>query len=150
MSDFFIADLHLGEGRIAKARGFGSPGDMDALIAKHWAERIGPSDGVWVLGDVGRVGGLDQLAGLPGEKHLIAGNCDDLARIIGRGVFAWVGVSKRLGPLLLSHMPVHPSLLKGGLINVHGHLHSRRLGDPRYRCVSAEQVGYAPVPLETG
>ena len=150
MSVFFIADLHLGEARIAKARGFESSKAMDALIAKHWAERIGPGDMIWVLGDVGRAGGLGQLAAWPGEKHLIGGNCDDLARILARGAFASVHVAKRLGPWVLSHVPVHPSLLGGGLTNVHGHLHGRRILDARYICVSAEQVGYAPTMLEVG
>jgi calcineurin-like phosphoesterase family protein len=50
--------------------------------------------------------------------------------------------------ILLTHIPVHPSQLRRGVLNVHGHLHARTINDPRYVCVSLEQTGFRPVRLD--
>jgi calcineurin-like phosphoesterase family protein len=59
-----------------------------------------------------------------------------------------VQVAKWLPGILLTHIPVHPSELRRGVLNVHGHLHARSVGDARYVCVSLEQTNFSPVPLE--
>jgi calcineurin-like phosphoesterase family protein len=66
--------------------------------------------------------------------------------------------------LILTHVPVHESQLARWYMNVHGHLHTKRVmkpaelqldgttlagnPDPRYVCVSAELVELTPVPFD--
>lgn len=79
--------------------------------------------------------------------------------------------------LVLTHVPVHENQLSRWYMNVHGHLHTKRVmreqkyicretmaseghlyhagysasvpePDPRYVCVSAEQIDLTPVPFD--
>lgn len=51
---------------------------------------------------------------------------------------------------ILTHIPVHPYQLEYRFkYNIHGHMHSKALDDPRYICVSAERVNLTPIPYET-
>jgi calcineurin-like phosphoesterase family protein len=120
---------------------------MDAEIIRRWNQSVTESDLVYVLGDVGRGANARSVRLLAGRKRLVVGNGDDPALIASLGVFESVSVAKWLPGLLLTHIPVHPSQL-GRRINVHGHLHARRIDDPRYVCVSVEQTGFAPLPLD--
>jgi calcineurin-like phosphoesterase family protein len=45
-------------------------------------------------------------------------------------------------------VPVHPTQLRAGARNIHGHLHARAIDDPRYVCVSLEQTDFRPVPID--
>lgn len=146
---FVIADLHLGDDRLcARTRTqFATLREMEEVIAYRWNAVVKPKDTIYVLGDVGHVGSIEIMRELPGEKHLVAGNCDRLGGLIASRLFRSVSVVRCLPGALLTHIPVHFGLLRGRTINVHGHLHSTQIDDPRYRCVSAEQTGYAPVPL---
>lgn len=65
--------------------------------------------------------------------------------------------------MILSHIPIHEASLGRFGCNIHGHTHSNRVRlptginpetgeiiygdkiDPRYFCVSAEQIDYAPI-----
>lgn len=81
MTTWLTSDLHLGHANIIRycGRPFGDVGHMDAELVRRWCERVMPEDVVWVLGDVamGRITeSLAKVAGLPGEKHLVAGNHD--------------------------------------------------------------------------
>ncbi|MBX7501361.1 hypothetical protein K3181_07900 [Qipengyuania sp. YG27] len=120
---------------------------MEEVIACRWNAVVHPKDTVYVLGDVGHVGSVEIMRELSGEKHLVAGNCDRLGGLIASSLFRSITVAKWLPGVLLTHIPVHASQLRGAMINVHGHLHSGRIGDSRYRCVSVEQIDYSPVPL---
>lgn len=48
---------------------------------------------------------------------------------------------------ILTHIPVHMDQFTRFKGNIHGHLHTKRIDDPRYFCVSAEQVNLTPVPI---
>ena len=61
--------------------------------------------------------------------------------------------------LVLSHSPLHESQLSRWYMNVHGHLHTKRVmkydegnrwdvPDPRYVNVSCEQLDLTPVPFD--
>ena len=142
-----IADLHFGDSRTCRSRSFHGPQDMERVISRCWNETVQPEDTVFVLGDIGKQSEYGKIGHLNGAKHLIAGNTDDLYAIAAAGLFDSISIARWLPGYLLTHIPVHPSQLKGKTINVHGHLHSANVGDARYRCVSVEQTGYAPVPL---
>ena len=149
MTVFVIADLHLGDDRLhRKARAqFATLREMEDEIAYRWNAVVQPRDTIYVLGDVGHVSSVEMIRELSGEKHLVAGNCDRLGRLIASRLFRSVTVAKWLPGALLTHIPVHASQLRGATVTVHGHLHSARLDDPRYRCVSVEQTDFSPVPL---
>ncbi|MBU8579551.1 metallophosphoesterase family protein [Brevibacterium luteolum] len=76
---FFTSDLHLGHDFVARTRGFDSADEHDAAILDAWASTVGARDQVWVLGDLTMSDhrrAIEQIAKLPGTKHLIAGNHD--------------------------------------------------------------------------
>lgn len=156
MTVFVIADLHLGDeslcGRRAvsgrrRKRPFANATAMAREIASRWIATVGVDDSVYILGDVGRPRHVQMLSSLPGSKHLVAGNGDDLAAMTASGWFASVSVAKWMPGLLLTHIPVHPGQLRSGSINAHGHLHGAEVGDDRYCCVSVEHTGFAPLPI---
>jgi calcineurin-like phosphoesterase family protein len=120
---------------------------MDAEIISRWNQSVTERDLVYVLGDVGRGANAHSVRLLAGRKHLIAGNGDDVATIAGLGLFESVAVAKWLPGFLLTHIPVHPSQLGRGVVNVHGHLHARTVADRRYFCVSVEQTDLRPISL---
>ncbi len=157
MSTFVTADLHFGDEATCSRyrRPDGSPlrpftdaAEMNAEIIRRWNEAVGEGDTVYVLGDVGRGRAVELVRHLRGEKHLIAGNGDNVARIVEAGLFVSVRVWKQLPQLLLTHIPVHPSQLRGGVRNIHGHLHANVIDDPRYTCVSLEQTDFRPMPID--
>jgi len=44
---------------------------------------------------------------------------------------------------------VHESQMHRYTKNIHGHMHSKSIPDPRYVCVSAEHTGLAPILMST-
>lgn len=155
MSDFVIADLHFGEtclcngsSRSGQGRPFRDVRELASVVERRWNQTVMPTDTVFVLGDIGRPSSYRIFDGLHGTKHLVAGNADDLVAVAGCGFFKTITIARWLPGFLLTHIPVHPSQLRGSTVNVHGHLHSATVGDPRYRCVSVEQTDFAPIPLK--
>lgn len=157
MKTFVVADLHFGDEGVCTRyrrsdgpplRPFPCAAEMDAEIVRRWNQSVTERDLVYVLGDVGRGANVRSVRLLAGRKRLIAGNGDDVARIAALGLFESIAVAKWLPGYLLTHIPVHPSQLGRGLVNVHGHLHSRTVCDPRYICVSVEQTNFRPIELD--
>jgi calcineurin-like phosphoesterase family protein len=168
---FFIADTHLGHRGIIQFsetkpfRPFDTIEEHDEELVRRWNATVGPKDTVWHLGDFcfGKRN-LEIAARLNGNKKLVMGNHDmyateDYLRYFTRlaGVVEYKG-------LVLSHAPLHESQLARWYMNVHGHLHTRRVMAPpemrldgvivanrvdrRYVCVSAEQVNLTPVSFD--
>lgn len=148
---FVAADLHFGDQTLcgANRRPFADALEMDREIIKRWNATVTDHDVTYILGDVGRGRNGLTVRELRGVKHLVAGNCDDVVLLSKSGIFASVTVAKRLPRVILSHLPIHPSQLGRGDVNVHGHLHDRALDDRRYCCVSIERTNFAPVLLVT-
>jgi len=48
----------------------------------------------------------------------------------------------------MSHIPIHPQNMERWKLNIHGHMHSNVIDDPKYRCVSVEQIGFKPLDLQ--
>lgn len=148
---FVIADLHFGDtalcGRVGRGRPFTSVAEMAEVMRARWNATVSKSDEVYVLGDVGRGRAPEPIREMHGRKHLVAGNGDDILRLANAAIFETIVVAKRLPGVLLTHIPVHPTQLGRGLINVHGHLHGRSIDAPDYVCVSAEHVDYQPILL---
>lgn len=152
MTVWFTSDLHLGHRKVAELRGFDSVISHDLAIAEAWMAVVQPDDQVWVLGDL-TSGSNGQLApaltlldALPGEKHLIAGNHDQV-HPMNRDSHKWqrrfLGTFDSVQPfarrkvagrsVLLSHFPYERDrdeprytqyrLRNEGLWLLHGHTH---------------------------
>lgn len=132
-STYFIADPHLGHKNIGLFRPH-LEGDSELntklFLEEYKAKGIGKRSTVWFLGDVAMDQySLDLIGSLPGVKHIVLGNHDDLpieeyTKVFDkvRGMIKWKG-------LWLTHSPIHPDELRGS-INVHGHVHSATVEDP--------------------
>ena len=149
----FIGDLHLGHENIAKFSGPQRGGitnvdEQDAWIVKRWNSVCTKNDVVWVLGDACmNKDKLPLLKKMKGNKHLILGNHDEFALDVYKPYFNKIHGFVRYKGMWLSHAPIHPDELRGK-INIHGHTHNHTMNDRRYLCVSVEQVGGQPLPLE--
>lgn len=143
-------------------RDFSSVQEMNQTLIDNWNSVVKPGDIVYHLGDV--LFGLNKedwlaknMNRLMGSKRLIFGNHDDPKYFVGGGYFKktmmWRKFPRNL-PVLLTHVPVHPSTLeegrfKGqGILNVHGHIHQNDSPGDQYVNVSVEKTNYTPVNLE--
>lgn len=164
-----IADTHFGHWGVCKflredgtkLRPWDNPDDMDKALISNWNSVVGDGDRVYLLGDVvinRRC--LPILNHLKGRKVLVKGNhdifklkdylpyFDDIRAYV-------VGKTKSGGMYVLSHIPIHEGSLQRFSLNIHGHLHSGvvkdRNGkpDPRYKCVSVENINYIPLDLNS-
>ncbi|MGZ8888026.1 MAG: hypothetical protein ACXW1D_00540 [Halobacteriota archaeon] len=169
---FVAADLHLSHRGIVKflkddgtkVRPWDNTQDMDEAIIQNWNNTVKQDDKVYVLGDVViNRSALPLLGRLNGAKILIKGNHDVFRLNEFTPYFKDIRGSHTFGEFLLTHIPVHPREIaptgrwKG---NIHGHLHTdvvtktvydnswygqTQVVDPRYLCVSMEQINYTPI-----
>jgi len=159
---FLIADLHLGHAGVckflrkdgSKLRPWDSADDMDQEIIQRWNATVGPTDKVYILGDVAIARkNLVKCAELNGDKVLIKGNHDIFRLNDYTPYFRDIRGYHVMAGMILSHIPVHPDSKSRFKANIHGHLHDSRvmLGgeiDPWYYCVSAEHTDYTPVSFD--
>jgi calcineurin-like phosphoesterase family protein len=132
------------------------------MIERHNA-RVKPADRVYVVGDVAfHKRELHKLHRMNGRKVLIKGNHDLEDAKTYLQYFDDIRGSHQFDGILITHIPVHPDSLARWGFNVHGHLHANRVMmpnyysdnpnrasiDPRYFCVSVEQINYTPISLE--
>jgi calcineurin-like phosphoesterase family protein len=164
---FVISDTHFGQATaITKwrrpdgdpVRPFASVEEMDEVMVQRWNAVVRHGDTVYHLGDVAMSRPqLKVLRRLNGRKILIRGNHDMCKLRTYAEYFSDVRAMKIYPEhgLVLTHIPIHPqSLTERWRLNIHGHLHLNKVldadgsPDPRYRCVSVEQVDYTPLPME--
>lgn len=132
---WFISDTHFGHANILEyekeARPFDTLEEMHEVMIERWNHMVNPKDTVYHLGDFAfGLRNIHIAAQLCGKKKLILGNHDTYAsaeylRYFDKlyGVIFWERC-------VLSHMPVHPNGLGSRwLLNVHGHLHSKKVTD---------------------
>lgn len=150
---FVISDTHFGHKRVLEfesaARPFATIEEHDAELVRRWNETVGKKDTVWHLGDV--LFGSHSFSILPhlnGVKKLVMGNHDNYPTARYLENFNSVHAGAEVRGCLLTHIPIHESQFRRYRANIHGHLHSRTLGDPRYICVSAEQTDLRPVSID--
>jgi len=153
----FIADLHLGHANMATRRGFSTVEEHDEHVIAKWNSVVHKRDVTYILGDITMEKSspyplLDRLNGI---KHIVLGNHDrrqdtkklfDYAESVA-GMIQYKGI-------MLTHAPIHSMELEYRFNkNIHGHIHDKVVmlngnPDPRYFCVSCEQVDYLPKSLE--
>jgi calcineurin-like phosphoesterase family protein len=124
--------------------------EHDDELIYRWNNTVKKHDTVWHLGDVlfGEKS-FETLRRLNGIKKLVMGNHDKYPTQKYLEHFNAVYGLVKLRDCVLSHCPVHPAQLYRFKGNLHGHLHSKSVDDPRYVNVSCEQQGLAPMLLDT-
>lgn len=152
MSIFFIADLHLGHKNIVNYTGefrgqCKTPDEHDDWIVYQWNSVVRKTDLVWVLGDVAFTKeGLKNLKRMNGTKHLILGNHDLFPLRQYYEYFHKIHGFMKYKGYWLSHAPINTGSLRG-LKNIHGHLHTGKIDDSNYICVSVEHLNGMPLAL---
>jgi calcineurin-like phosphoesterase family protein len=175
-SVFLVSDTHFGHAGVCrfthentgvKIRPWTDPDEMDEAMVKLWNERVKPTDKVYHLGDVViNRKSLKIMSRLNGDKVLIRGNHDIFKDEDYRQYFRELRAYHVMNGMILSHIPVHAGSLGRFGVNIHGHLHTRRVKkargvdartgevlysdepDVRYHCVCVEQTDFAPILFE--
>jgi calcineurin-like phosphoesterase family protein len=123
---------------------------MNETIVQRWNSVVSSNDKVYHLGDVGFFNAtqLNIMDRLNGDKILIKGNHDTLKPSQYLKFFRDIQASHVLAKIVLAHIPIHPDSLERWKGQVHGHVHTESLKDPRYYNVSVEVTDYTPVSFE--
>lgn len=130
---WFTSDHHFGHKNILEyekeARPFSTIEEMHEALIERWNSVVNPNDIVYHLGDFcfGKKN-IEIAQRLNGKKKLVMGNHDtyptaDYLRYFDKlyGVIFY-------NRCILSHSPVHPNGLGSRwMLNLHGHLHSKRV-----------------------
>ena len=156
MKTFVSADHHFGHrniilfeqngviGRTKNGVPFRDIYEHDAWLIRQHNSVVQPEDRCYFLGDFLFNGNLEEILNqMNGEKILVAGNHDtytaqeylDAGFADVRGI---VILKRQKRKLALTHVPIH--LGDRWALNIHGHMHSWSMPDPRYQCVSIEQL----------
>jgi calcineurin-like phosphoesterase family protein len=161
INTWFISDTHFGHKNILEyekdARPFNSVEEMNETIIDRWNGVVGYNDIVYHLGDFCFGRGNIHIAGrLRGKKKLIMGNHDTYPSTDYLVYFEKLYGAVFWKQCILTHVPVHPNNLGArAFLNVHGHLHSKRVyehsasvlpfEDKNYFNVSCEQNNLTPI-----
>lgn len=159
---FLISDPHFGHNGVCKftrddgekLRPWESAEEMDDALIQNWNSVVKHGDKVYVLGDVVmNKKHLHKIGLANGKKVLIKGNHDLCEAKEYLKYFYDIRGCHVMDGMILTHIPIHEESLARFSVNVHGHLHSRRVMkndmiDPRYFSVCVEQIGFKPIPLE--
>lgn len=165
MSDIFvISDTHFNhvnmltfkskDGSLIRPN-FKDVDHMNEIMINNWNTVIKPDDQVIHVGDV--IFGRSDLYGnilarLNGIKTLIMGNHDyDAAKFIPyfsniRSSYSTKNEFKR--EMLFTHYPVDAYSLPPNTLNVHGHIHEKKIDNENYLNVCVERTNYRPIPIE--
>lgn len=168
---FAISDTHFGHTKCwsefkrtdgTPLRPFKSDEEMNQHMIDCWNSVVSDNDVVYHLGDVViNRKWMHILYALKGIKRLVRGNHDIFPTRDYMEHFDEIyGVippnNHKKYPFIMSHCPLHPDQLYRWKGNVHGHLHANCVksqvyvgkDDPRYFCVSVENVNYTPVEFD--
>lgn len=169
MSNIFLAsDHHFHHANILNfkrddgvtpLRSFTDVNHMNEYMVMQHNRVVGANDKVYFLGDISmakNAKGFEILSRMNGEKILIKGNHDLAPLHVYAQYFKDVRACHQLDGMLLTHIPIHEESFSRWTLNIHGHLHYRKVNytgkkipDPRYYNVSMEcLVDYTPISLE--
>ena len=150
---YVIADTHFGHSNIIKYcnRPFSSVAEMNDKLIGNWNKTIKHDDIVYHLGDVffGKENS-SIIHELNGTKHLIIGNHDNIRDRDILGGFSKILLNKNIFDSKgrqwhLTHMPI---VVENNIINVHGHIHDKKINDNKHICVSVEHINYTPLNID--
>ncbi len=166
MKIYVTADTHFNHDNILKycARPFDNINEMNEAIIDNWNSVVNKDDIVYHLGDfiLGSKEDLESIVKrLNGTIYLIRGNHDRLATKAYEDC-GIVVIKKTLkldeDKVILSHKPLLDELIPLGYINIHGHIHEKRLEDiydnnlfskDKHINVGVDVCSFKPVCLKT-
>ena len=93
--------------------------------------------------------GFESLRQLNGVKKLVMGNHDQYNIQDYLPYFSQIYAMAKMRGCLFTHVPIHPYQFYRFKANIHGHMHSATIDDPRYINVCAEHTNLTPVLLDT-
>ena len=163
---WIISDTHWGHNNILKftdksgypIRPWDDIFTMEEDMIEMWNELVSPNDYLIHVGDVAmNKTGYDRvMPRLNGRKILIQGNHDQMDISVYNQHFEHIVPMLMISNIaLLTHIPVHPDSIGRNNVNIHGHLHDKRVlmsngePDPRYVNVSCEQTLFKPICFHT-
>lgn len=158
---WFISDTHFGHGNFlkftrddgTKIRPFDTTEEMDEYMIEKWNSVVKPGDKVYHLGDV--VMNAKKLneygSRLNGSPRLIIGNHDILERnsqyyTFFKKITMW-RLFKEFG-FICTHVPLKKSSMRHAKVNVHGHIHERKMKSPIYFNACVEWHDYTPFSID--
>lgn len=149
---YFISDYHLGQESKAHKRNFKNLDEMHNFIISSWNKTISSKDSVYILGDVSLdFKYLSLLDRMNGNKFLIKGNHDKFNSRIYLKYFVDIYGVKYIFynkfKFVLTHYPIHDTMLKENEFNIHGHTHEYNIGNSKYINVSCEVIEYKPISI---
>lgn len=150
---YFAADLHFGHKGVSRFRSqFKSEAEHNEVVLDNILTTVNKRDTLWLLGDIAfNEEGFDYFIEITkhvGSVKVVLGNHDwDNIGMWAYHASSVYGATK-YKKCWLTHIPIHPDELRGGL-NVYGHCHNKPIvGDDRYYCVSLEQIDYKPIKFQ--
>lgn len=163
---YIISDTHFNHTNIIKYcnRPFKNVKEMNNAIIKKWNETVKPKDKVYHLGDFflgSKYDLFNIVSQLNGSIYLIKGNHDRLTiksyEECGIIVLKNAPIEFDDYKVLLSHKPLPDSMIKNGYINIHGHIHEKKIEDiydsnlynkNSHINVSCDVLNFKPIMLE--
>lgn len=141
---WFGADLHFGHKNILKfcpnTRMGANAQEMNEILIQNWQNTVQPNDRVYLLGDVffcDSKRAKDIMSRLPGQKHLIYGNHDQVIRSNHdlRSMFVAVHEYHEISldgqKVILFHYPIQEwNAMHYGAFALYGHVHGTLDADP--------------------
>lgn len=158
---WFISDTHFGHANFlkfekedeTKIRPFNSTQEMDEYMVQKWNEVVKDGDKVYHLGDVvmNAKHCTRYLGRLRGSKRLCIGNHDLLERNSQyytefKKITLW-RLFKEHG-FICTHVPLKKSSMRHAKVNVHGHIHERKMKSPIYFNACVEHHDYTPISID--
>lgn len=151
--DYFTADTHFGHSRMLDIRPFSNVDDMNTALVTNWNAVVKKRDRVFHLGDFAFLKQDEAqriLNCLAGDKHLIAGNHDKVARkLTGWSTISDLREIKSGGySIVLCHFPIAVwNKAHYGALHLHGHSHGNFPGCSQRLDVGVDCWLYAPTTI---
>lgn len=137
-STWFTSDSHFGHANILEfekeARPFKTLEEMHEVMIERWNSVVRDGDTVYHLGDFcfGRKN-MEIALRLRGKKRLVLGNHDSYPSSDYLQYFDKLYGCAFWKMCILSHIPLHRNQLGSrAFLNVHGHLHSKKVKDSNW------------------
>lgn len=165
MKTYIISDTHFNHFNIIKYcdRPFKDIDEMNNTITNNWNAIVKKDDIVYHLGDffLGSKYDLSNIVEkLNGTIYLIRGNHDRLTiksyEDCGIKVLKNAPIIIDEYKIMLSHRPLPDTMIKKGYINIHGHIHQKKLEDiydttlfdkDKHINVSCDVLNFKPILL---
>lgn len=170
---FFISDTHFCHSNIIKYcnRPYSDVDEMNKDFIERWNSVVGKDDIVYHLGDFALCdkAGIKLLAKqLNGTKYLVRGNHDHWSKtfyeecgfnVLINPPVVLDGITINGNQVCVSHTPIRDSQMPKGCINLHGHIHEKKLENcqdkyppmyydvKRHFNISCDVLGFKPLSL---